>query len=319
MHDTAAIGVDVGGTATKAGVISRTGEIFLRAERPTDPQAGTKGIIGVVETLLEQSSAESISIAAIGVGAAGFVDALKGSVTFSPNLVYDDPHIAEALTARTSLPALVDNDANAAAWGEYCFGSAKGAANLAFITLGTGVGSGFVVNGDLLRGAHGAGAELGHMVIDPSGPHCPCGLKGCLEQFASGGAIERWAREAVEKDPSSSILAFAGSASEITGEHVTQAAREYDETARAVLRRAGNALGVGLSNVVNLFEPEAIVLGGSVVRAGEPFLGPARDRLSTMLTAQRRRPARLDVTSLGNDAGVMGAGMLALAMVDKEN
>lgn len=317
MHEAAAIGVDVGGTATKAGVVSRAGEIVLRAERPTDPQAGTKGIIGTVETLLEQASAESISIAAIGVGAAGFVDALTGSITFSPNLVYDDPHIAEALTARTSLPALVDNDANAAAWGEFRFGSAKGALNLAFITLGTGLGSGFVVNGELLRGASGAGAELGHIVIDPSGPTCPCGLKGCLEQFASGSAIERWAREAVEKDPTSSILSFAGSAEAISGEHVTQAAREYDETARAVLRRAGNALGVGLSNVVNLFEPEAIVLGGSVVRAGEPFLGPARDRLSQMLSAQRRRPARLDVTSLGNDAGVLGAGMLALEMIDK--
>ena len=174
------------------------------------------------------------------------------------------------------------------------------------------MGSGFVVNGELLRGATGAAAELGHMVIDPSGPACPCGLKGCLEQFASGTAIERWAREAVEKDPDSSILSFAGTADAITGEHVAQAARQYDETARAVLSRAGNALGVGLSNVVNLFEPEAIVLGGRVVRAGEPYLGPARDRLASMLTAQRRRPARLDVTTLGNDAGVLGAAKLAL-------
>ena len=312
MSDAAAIGVDVGGTATKAGVVSRSGDIALRAERPTDPQAGTKGIISAVETLLEQASAEGVTVSAIGVGAAGFVNAETGSVTFSPNLVYDDPHIAEALEARTSLPAVVDNDANAAAWGEHHFGAAKGASNLAFLTLGTGIGSGFVVNGTLLRGATGAGAELGHMVIDPDGPQCPCGLRGCLEQLASGNAIERLARAAVEDEPTSSILAFAGSAEAITGEHVTRAAREYDETARSVLRRAGTALGIGLSNVVNIFEPEVIVLGGGVVKAGEPYLGPARDQLALMLSAQRRRPARLDVSTLSNDAGILGAGMLAL-------
>jgi glucokinase len=157
------------------------------------------------------------------------------------------------------------------------------------------------------------------MVIDPDGPSCPCGLRGCLEQFASGTAIERLARHAVEDDPNSSILSFAGGVSAITGEHVTQAAREYDEAARAVLRRAGTALGIGLSNVVNLFEPDAIVLGGSVVKAGEPYLGPARDRLGQMLAAQRRRPARLDVTSLGGDAGILGSALLALETTTKEN
>ncbi len=312
MTQIAAIGVDAGATSIKAAVVTRTGEVLLRAERPTEPEAGTKGILAVVEPLLVQASAESLDITGIGVGAAGFVDARSGTVSFSPNMVYDDPHVADALAARTGLSAFVDNDANAAAWGERSFGSAAGVDELAFMTLGTGIGSGFVSNGRLIRGATGAAAELGHTVIDPSGPQCSCGLRGCLEQFASGTAIARLAREALQDEPTSTILSFAGTTEAVEAEHVSLAARQYDEVARDVLRRAGTALGIGLSNVVNLFDPQVIVLGGGVTEAGEPYLGPARDRFASMLSAQNRRPTRLDVTTLGNDAGILGAAMLAL-------
>lgn len=307
-----AIGVDVGGTKTKAGLVDGDGAILIRVERPTDPSAGTKGILAVVEELIERAPEAGREVAGVGVGAAGFVDAKRGAIVFSPNLTYDDPAIADALRARTALPVAVDNDANAACWGEVTFGTARDLANVAFITLGTGVGSGFVVEGTLLRGSSGAAAELGHTVIDIDGPRCPCGLRGCLEQFVSGGAIARLGREAVAEDPSSTILSFAGSPDAVTAAHVARAARQYDETARAVLRRAGTALGIGLSNVVNIFDPDAIVLGGGVAAAGEPFLGPARDTLAAMNTAQRRRPTRLDVSSLGEDAGIIGAAALGL-------
>jgi glucokinase len=303
------IGVDVGGTNTKAAVVDETGRILDRAEFPTNVAAGTKGILGVLDDLLARPSATGVY--AIGVGAAGFIDASRGAVTFSPNLTYDDPNVADAVRARTGLPVVVDNDANAAAWGEHIFGSAQGASHITYLTLGTGIGSGFIVDRRLVRGYSGAAAELGHMVIDPDGPRCPCGLRGCLEQFASGTAIERMGKEAVIADPESSILAFAGSVEEITAEHVARAAREYDETAREVLRTAGRSLGIGLSNLANLFDPEIIVLGGSVVRAGEPYLGPARDQLVQMTAAQRRRPMRLDVTRLV-DGGIVGAAALAL-------
>lgn len=304
-----AIGVDVGGTHTRAAVVDAKGEILHRTQVPTDPTAGTKGIISVVEQLLESHPTD---VVAIGVGAAGFVDAASGSITFSPNLVYDDPRIAEALRARIGVPVRVDNDANAAVWGERCFGSAKGCDHVAMLTLGTGIGSGFVVDGRLLHGVSGAAAEFGHVVIDPHGPPCPCGLRGCLEQFASGGAIARAARSALARDADSTILAFSGTREAITGEHVARAAREMDETARRIMREAGVALGIGLVNIVNVFDPEVIVLGGSAIAAGEPFLGPARDTLSAMLDAQRRRPQRLDVARLGNDAGMIGAAALAL-------
>ncbi|HEY7874311.1 MAG TPA: ROK family glucokinase [Actinomycetota bacterium] len=311
MDRRAAIGVDVGGTGTKAGVVDRDGAVLARSERPTDPTAGTKGIIGTIDDLLLKAGRLDVSIAAIGVGAAGFVDAGSGSVTFSPNLTYDDPEIATAVEARVGIPTVVDNDANAAAWGERKFGAARGSDHVALITLGTGIGSGFIVEGRLVRGFTGAAAELGHMVVDPDGPQCPCGLRGCLEQLASGTAIARLGKQAVEADAGSSILSFAGSIEEITAEHVGKAAREYDDAARSVLRRAGTSLGVGLSNVANLFDPEMIVLGGGVVAAGEPYLGAARDTLVRMTQAQRRRAMRLDVTSLGRDGGIIGAAALA--------
>jgi glucokinase len=305
-----AIGVDVGGTGTKAGIVDDGGKVLARVERPTDGHAGTKGIIAVVEELLERA-AEFGTVEAIGVGAAGFINAATGSVTFAPNLTYDDPNIADALRSRTGMRVVVDNDANAAVWGERAFGTAKGSDHLACITIGTGIGSGFVAEGRLLRGFTGAGAEFGHTVIDPEGPRCPCGLRGCLEQFASGTAIARMAREAVAVDPSSSITSFAESTESITAVHVARAAREYDDVAREVLRKAGKALAIGLSNIANVFDPEIIVLAGSVIEAGEPYLGPARDALAGFTTAQRRRPLRLDVSSLGEDAGLIGAAALA--------
>ena len=310
------LGIDVGGTLTRGALVDRTGEVWARVEHPTDRTAGTKGIVGVVEELL--GLRDDPSPQAIGIGGAGFIDAATGSVTFSPNLVYDDPHVADAVQLRAGgLPVIVDNDANVAALGERAFGSAQGLDFVAYVTLGTGIGSGFIDRGRLIRGFSGAGAELGHMVIDPEGPECPCGLRGCLEQMASGTAIARMAREAVETDPQSSILAFAGEIESITAKDVARAARELDETARDVLRRAGRSLGIGLSNVVNLFDPEVIVLGGSVVQAGEPFLGPARDRLFEMTSAQRRRPMRIDVTSLKGDAGLLGAAALAFQALDE--
>jgi glucokinase len=308
----AAIGVDIGGSAAKGGVVDRSGVVMHRVEIATDPTAATKTVIAVVEELVEWAAAQGISLMGAGIGAAGFIDAETGSIVQSPNATFEDPNIAAAVRSRIDLDVTVDNDANAAAWGEYWFGAARGVRHLALVTLGTGVGSGFVVNGRLIRGAHGAAAELGHMVVDPSGPRCPCGLRGCLEQFASGSAIAARATEAMVEAPESSIADLAETPGVVTALDVARAAREYDETARAVLRRAGRMLGIGLSNVVNLFDPEVIVLAGSVSGAGESYLGPARDQLNQMLMAQRRRPVRLDVSSLGKDAGLLGAAALVM-------
>ncbi|MFN2594787.1 MAG: ROK family protein, partial [Actinomycetota bacterium] len=266
-----AIGIDIGGTGAKGAVVDQTGEILVRAERPTDPTAGTKTILSLADELLDAAK-DAAQVVAIGVGAAGFINFDRGSVLFSPNLVYDDPHIEQAVKARFGLTCAVDNDANAAVWGERTFGSVRGLDNVVMLTLGTGIGSGIIVNGEMMRGSTGAGAELGHIVVNPDGPECGCGLKGCLEQFASGRAIQREATRAVENDPTSSILDIADSPGAITGSDVARAAREMDETARSILRRAGTWLGIGLSNIANIFDPDAIVLSGSVADAGEPYL-----------------------------------------------
>lgn len=315
---TCAIGIDVGGTSVKGALVDSGGRISQHLERPTEPQAATKSIIQIAEALLERAASTGVRPVAVGIGAAGFVDHASGSVTFSPNLVYDDPHIRSAVAGRVDLPVAVENDANAAAWGERTFGAARGSDHVSMLTLGTGIGAGFVVEGRLIRGWSGAGAEFGHTVVDPAGPLCPCGLKGCLEQLASGGAIGRMGRAAAERDPSTRMVEIAGSIAGIEGEDVALAAAQHDDAAVQVLRRAGRALAIGMSNLVNLFDPEVIVLGGSAVKAGEPYLGVARDRFVQMTAAQRRRPVRVDLAALGNDAGIVGAAALALDEVKQE-
>jgi glucokinase len=308
-----AIGIDVGGTGTKAALVHDSGEIAARVERPTVFSGGTKGAIAVAEDLLVKATELGLEVEAIGIGAAGFIDTKSGTVTFAPNLTYDDPHIAEAVRKHTGLETLVDNDANAACWGERAHGSARGSDHVAYLGMGTGIGSGFIEAGSLVRGVTGAGAEMGHTVIEAYGPPCNCGLRGCLEQYASGQAIARMARETLAEDPVSAILDYASSIEEVTAADVSRAAHQYDDIACHVLRRAGRALAIGLSNIANIFDPEVIVLGGGVVQAGEPFLGPARDEFARMTQAQRRRPVRIVIAALGGDAGIIGAAALALA------
>lgn len=314
MAQVVALGVDIGGTGTKGALVDRSGRIHERARSDTDPRAGTRSILTLVAELLGRAEALGAEVAAVGVGAAGFIDAASGRVTFSPNLEYDDPDIRRAVEAKAQLPAVVDNDANAAVWGERAFGAATGADDVAMVTLGTGVGSGFVVDGRLLHGSTGAGAELGHMVVDPDGPACACGLRGCLEQLAGGRAIARMGREEATLEDDA-MTALAGSVDAITARHVSLAANDGDDAALRVLARAGRALAVGLSNVVNIFDPDVIVLGGSVIQAGDPYLRPARERLAEMTAAQRRRPQRVELTALGKDAGILGAAALALGAV----
>lgn len=309
---TTVIGIDVGGTFTKGALVDTGGRISERIERATERHAATKSIIAVAEALVERAANVGQRPSAVGIGAAGFIDHDAGSVAFSPNLVYDDPHVRTAASSRVGLRVVVDNDANAAVWGERRFGAARGSDHVAMLTIGTGIGAGFVVEGRLIRGWTGAGAEFGHVVIDPSGPPCPCGLRGCLEQLASGGAMGRMGREAAERDPDTKMVEVAGSVAGIEGKHVALAAAQHDEAAVQVLRRAGRALAVGMSNVVNVFDPEVIVLGGGATKAGEPYLGVARDELVKRTAAQRRRPVRVDLAALGNDAGIVGAAALAL-------
>ncbi|HEY8201354.1 MAG TPA: ROK family protein [Actinomycetota bacterium] len=312
------VGVDGGGTKVLAGLVDERGTVLQRVLVPTDPDNGTGSVLRAVEELLGGTGGHGAPAApvAIGVGVAGYVHQPEGRVVFSANVAYAPPDVKVAVSARFGLPVVVENDANAACWGERTFGAGRGCDEMVMVTVGTGVGGGIVTGGRLLRGLHGYGGEIGHMTIVDGGPLCACGQHGCVEALASGSAIARMAREAVGRAEDSIILELAGdNPSRITGALVTEAARADDELAIEVLARAGRALGTCFANLTNLLDPEIIVVGGGAAEAGWFLTEPARLELVRRV-ADRREPPELAMARLGSDAGMVGAASLALEALE---
>lgn len=308
-----AVGLDIGGTKIAAAVVSDDGQLSDRSTVPSeadDPDATTAALCDLAEKLWEDD------MVGVGVGAAGLVDCHEGVIRYAPNLRYRELPVASLLRQRlgASVKVVVDNDANAAAWAEYRMGAGRGSTHMVLVTLGTGLGGGIVLEGRMYRGARGMGAEIGHMVIDPEGPYCGCGRRGCWERLASGTALAGMAREAVMDVPGTAILALAGGQEQdITGRHVTEAAAQGDVLAIELIRRLGIHLGWGLVNLANIFDPDLFVVGGGLVGLGEPLLGPAREELARHLEGAGHRPAIPVVPAeLEDRAGVVGAGLLAL-------
>jgi glucokinase len=253
-------------------------------------------------------------LAAVGVGVAGLVD-LEGVLRFGPNLPDAiDFAVAPVVRERWGVPVIVDNDANTALWAEYRAGCAVGATEAVLVTLGTGIGAGVVVDGRLQRGAAGFAGEPGHMVVDPSGPPCPCGRRGCWERFASGSGLGRLARDAAEAGQADRVVALAGGdAEDVRGQHVTRAALEGDPDAIAVLRQFAWWVALGIANLVNVLDPELVVIGGGLAAAGELLLAPTRQAYAGLVLAHEHRPpVRIEAALMGADAGAIGAGLLAL-------
>lgn len=308
-----AAGVDIGGTKVLAALVDDSGQIVHRVAGPTNPDAGTASLLSALEELFAAPGSEA---QAIGVAIAAWVEYPSGKVAFAPNLVYELPNVMGAVRERFDLPVAVENDANAAAWGEREFGAGKGADEMLMLTLGTGIGGGIIVRGRLYRGHRGFAAEFGHMTIVEGGPQCACGQRGCLEALASGNAIGRMAREGVGGASDSIVLELAGdNPARITGALVAEAARADDEFAVGILERAGRSLGVGLANLTNAFDPEIIVVGGGGAAAGYYLLDPARRELTARLSG-RRDPPEIVPAALGNDAGVIGVASLARSSSD---
>ncbi len=306
-----ALGLDVGGTKILAVRADATGTVLDRAQEPTpadDQEATLEAMAAVARRLLTPQ------VRAVGVGAAGMVEAGTGVLRFAPNLAWRDVPIASRMLDALGLACLVDNDANVAAFGELRFGAARGYRHVLLVTVGTGIGGGIVVDGRPFRGAHGFAAEIGHVVVDPLGPPCGCGNRGCFEQMASGAAIGRLGREAARAAPSSRLVELAGGDPDaVTGEVVTRAAAEGDPEATQVLARVGAWLGVGIAGLVNVLDPEAVVVGGGAMAAGELLLGPAREAFRGAVEApERRPPVPLVPAELGPEAGAIGAAALAL-------
>ena len=311
---TLTIGVDVGGTKVAGGVVDEGGTILAqhRVSTPArDAAATTEAIVSVIEVLRARHEVE-----AVGVAIAGFVDATRSIVYFAPNLLgWRNGPLRAEIEARTGLPSVVENDANAAAWGEARFGAARGERFIVCVTIGTGVGGGIITDGRLFRGGYGVGAEIGHIQMVEDGRLCGCGQRGCWEQYASGGALVRSARErAADARADAEVLLGLGDGTPegIAGQHVTEAARLGDPVALAAFEQLGHWVGQGLADLAAVLDPECFVLGGGVSEAGDILLAPTTQAFQTLLTGHGHRPlARVLSAELGNDAGVVGAADLA--------
>jgi glucokinase len=307
------IGVDIGGTKVAAGVVDEAGKILARVQRATPSQ--DPGRTADVVAACVRELARDHEIEAVGLGAAGFVDAGRSTVLFAPNLAWRDEPLQASIEGRTGLPAVVENDANAAAWGETRFGAGNGQPFTVTLTIGTGIGGGVVLDGALVRGAFGLAAEAGHINVVPDGRLCGCGQRGCLEQYGSGRALVREARERAERDPAEAarLLQLAGgNAERITGPEVTQAAEDGDPVAVQSLRTVGTWIGHGMADLAAILDPQLFILAGGVCAAGELLAAPARASFEARLTGHGHRPlAELRIAELGPDAGMVGAADLA--------
>ena len=304
------IGVDVGGTKTAAILLSRDGEILDRSTLPTgadDDDASLAAVGDAIENVMGDS------VTAIGVGAAGLIDVHSGTILFSPNFSWRRVPIAARLTERFGLPVTVDNDATAGAWAEAAVGAATGSDESLFVGVGTGIGGGIVTGGRLLRGAHGFAGEIGHVIVEPGGPACGCGNRGCWEQVASGQALEREGIRAITEAPGSAFAVLAGGdPGKVTGELVAAAARDGNPVAARIVRTIGWRLGEGIAGLVNVLDPAVVVVGGGVAEIGDPIFDPLREAYHETVEGRRDRPdVPIVPAALGVDASAIGAAMIA--------
>ena len=308
------IGIDVGGTKVLGGVVDEAGNVLTTARKDTPRQGGvalTQTIAEVAKELLAQHEVTSV-----GVSAAGFVSSDRKTMLATPNIAdWNGVDLDNQLTQLIGLPVVIENDANAAAWGEAKFGAGKNQDHMMMLTVGTGIGGGIVVNGSLYRGAYGVAAEFGHLRVVPEGHLCGCGARGCFEQYASGNALLRHAREAINASPeiARNLLSRGdGTVAGLTGQAITDAARDGDPVALAAFNTTGQWLGAGIATLAVILDPAYVVIGGGVIDAGEILLKPTREALErTMPFAGKHPYPQLVEAQLGNQAGLVGAADLA--------
>jgi glucokinase len=307
------VGIDVGGTKIAGGVVDDHGTMLATARRES-PATDTHAIEVSIEDLVEELRAD-FQVETVGVGAAGFVDSRRSTVLFAPNLAWRDEPLRADLEKRIGLPVVVENDANAAAWGEFTFGAGEDVADSLLVTVGTGIGGGIVLDGQLLRGAFGVAGEIGHLRVVPDGRLCGCGNHGCWEKYASGTALVTEAREQAAQGSliARSLLDRAGGDVEaITGPLITAAAHEGDAFAREQLAVLGRWLGEGIASLAAVLDPAVVVVGGGVSQAGELLLESTRAHFRANLTGRHYRPElEIRAAQLGNEAGMIGAADLA--------
>ena len=317
MSGRPAVGVDLGGTKIHTVVATPEGSVLgenrcatLAAE---GPDAVLERLITTVRASLVGAGLSTSEIAGVGISSPGPCDPRRGVITNAPNLPgWHEIPIIRIISEQLSVTALLENDANAACYGEYRFGAGRGFRHLLYVTLGTGIGGGIIIDGEIYEGASGAAGEVGHMTIDQDGPVCNCGSRGCLEALASGPAIAREAAAAIAAGRSPLLAQLAGN-SPPTPEQVQEAAQRGDVAARQVIEEAGRQLGIGLIGLLNCFDPEALILGGGLLGLGDRYIGTAVRLARERAFAQIIADVTITTAALGERAGALGAAALVMA------
>jgi len=310
------VGVDLGGSKINVILSDSSGNIEARDLRDTLAHEGPDAVIKrIIDSIKQVASRVEISkIAGIGIGAAGACEVATGVITLSPNLTgWHDIPLKDLIQREFNLPIYVENDATVAALGEHYFGGGVGIANLIYVSVGTGIGGGIIIADQLYHGASGSAGEIGHMTIDINGPRCPCGNIGCWETLASGTALTREAVKRIEAGAQTSILNFAdGELEKVSAQSVFLAAQEGDRLAKELISRTGYYLGVGLVNLVNIFNPQLILIGGGLSQMGPLLTEPATKVVKKRAYELPARAVRIELARLGADAGALGAVVMVL-------
>jgi glucokinase len=319
------VGIDLGGTKILSAVVNSQGEILSRDHSLTpstsDYRAVVKSIVGSAKSALSQAGMDTSRVEAVGVGAAGISNPQTGILFTSPNLPsLRSVPLRDIIAQEMGKKTFLTNDANAAALGEFYFGAGRGTRHFIYVTISTGIGGGIIIDGKLYAGATGAAGEVGHMIIDDQGPPCNCGSRGCWETLASGTALAREARRRIEKGAKTSILDYAkGDLSKVTAQIIHTAAQNGDNLAKELIAQTGYYVGLGLANLINIFNPELIVIGGGLSNIGDMLLEPAFKVACEMAYIEAYNKVRFARAALGQDSGVLGSAIYALGEIAKQN
>ncbi len=318
------IGIDLGGTKIGTGLVAGDGEIIAYDYRSTQAHGGSEAVVqrmlNAARSVVEQAGVTPSQVAAVGVGAPGPLNIEAGVVIAPPNLPgWDRVPLRQILEDALSIPTYLENDANAAALGEHRFGAGRGTRHMIYVTVSTGIGGGLILDGRLYHGTSGMGGEVGHIGVLPNGPLCGCGNRGCLEALASGTAIAREARERVARGVPTLIAELAdGDPQQITAKLVAEAAQRGDHEAQMILHTAINYLGIGMASLVNLFNPQMIVIGGGLSKLGETLFDPVRRAVRRHAFRAAAQEAQVVPAQLGDKVGVLGAAAAALTSLEDQ-
>jgi glucokinase len=305
------IGADIGGTNLACGIVDENGVILHKDSVKTESEKGCESVIGRLADLIK-SVAAGHEIEALGAGCPGVCNQITGEVEVSPNLNWNNVPLRAELQRLTGYDTSIDNDANAAAYGEFAAGAAKGANSAVVITLGTGVGSGIIIGGKLFRGENFAGGELGHVVVQAGGELCSCGRRGCFEAYSSATALIRMTREAMAANPSSAMHAWAEEYGKVSARTAWACAKSGDSAGQAVVDMYIEYLACGITNVINIFQPDIVCIGGGVCGERERLLEPLKKLVGEQVYSRdsSAKNSEIAICELGNDAGIIGAALV---------